>query len=91
MFAEANQTSTVYLFFRLGPGTAMNEGAAKMLMDGTIIYCNNKFAELLESPEASKGSVFKITVANEYCPLVIVPDIRETAPAGEPSKAEYRH
>ena len=31
---------------------AMNEGAATVLEDGTIIYCNNKFAELLdESPE----------------------------------------
>ncbi|MBC7740659.1 MAG: response regulator [Bdellovibrionaceae bacterium] len=27
---------------------AMNEGAATVLHDGTIIYCNNKFAELLK-------------------------------------------
>lgn len=27
---------------------AMNEGAATVLEDGTIIYCNNKFAELLK-------------------------------------------
>ncbi len=27
---------------------AMNEGAATILFDGTIVYCNTKFAELLE-------------------------------------------
>ena len=26
----------------------MNEGAATVLIDGTIVYCNNKFAELLD-------------------------------------------
>ncbi len=35
---------------------AMNEGAATVLIDGTIIYCNNKFAELVnKSPNLVCG------------------------------------
>src|SRR5215467_6086975 len=29
---------------------AMNEGALTMLADGTILYCNSRFAEMLEAP-----------------------------------------
>lgn len=48
---------------------AMSEGAATMLQDGTIIYCNNKFAELLlQTPNSVCGELIWQFIAKHDAP-----------------------
>jgi len=49
----------------------MNEGAAMVVPDGTIVYCNRRFADMVKTPlEGVIGTAFQRFVPPDDCPVL---------------------
>jgi PAS domain S-box-containing protein len=79
--SEGNQVFTLkgaespYRFFV----EAMNEGAVTLSSDGTILYCNDRFAEMVETP-------YQKIIGDSIYPFISSPDAFE--PAFQKGRAE---
>jgi PAS domain S-box-containing protein len=68
---------------------AMNEGAATLAVDGTVLYCNQRLSDLLGIPQEQViGSPVANLVAPEAEATHIFEALLEQARSGKPSKTE---